>query len=451
MQALLIWAWKNINAIRKALIWLSATLVFLGITGFVVWDQNNIAKTALLPGTSTNGHYQFEQACNTCHTPFDGVPTKSCTQCHAEELKQADDSHRAKVFRDPRNAADLEKINAMECTTCHNEHSPEKVTELGVTIANDFCIHCHEKVADDRPSHKNLKFNNCRQCHNYHDNRALHEDHLEKHTNEPNTFVNTAVPLRTEKQFTTPPLQAKDLDWQQASNEQITQAWSTTRHAAVSINCSHCHQNPSTKTFTEATTIDSCKRCHTKQTEGFLAGKHGITTRIDPASSMSPSDARQPMYEEVLHKQLGCTSCHSDHTFDTRIAAVEPCMKCHADTHTQAYKQSKHYQLYLTELDSNRPTGKGVSCATCHMPRLKDTTSGSDSYYVQHNQNDNLRPNSKMVREVCQHCHGLEFTLNALADPALIENNFQETPSIALKSIPMVISRKNKKKITQTN
>ncbi len=443
MERILVWGWKYAKVIRRITTWLLATLIFLGISGFVIWDKSNIGKTALLPGQTTNGHYQFEQACELCHSAFDGVPNKSCLNCHEAELKISDDSHRAKVFRDPRNAADLEKINAMECTTCHNEHAPDSVTELGVTLANDFCIHCHEDVAEERTSHKGMAFNNCRLCHNYHDNRSLHEDHIAKHTDEPDTFKHATVPPRFVSTITNPPLHADALDWPQGTNDTITRDWASTRHAQASINCSQCHQDANTKQFSEATTFASCKRCHAKQADGFQTGKHGIRQQ-QGLSPMSPAEARLPMQADAMHKQLGCTSCHSDHVFDTRVAAVEPCMQCHADQHTQAYKQSPHYQLYLKELSGDLPKNSGVSCATCHMPRLRDHNSHEERYYVQHNQSDNLRPNSKMVRDVCQHCHGLRFTLDSLADAQLINNNFQGRSNIALKSIPMVISRIHK-------
>jgi hypothetical protein len=56
---------------------------------------------------------------------------------------------------------------------------------------------------------------------------------------------------------------------------------------------------------------------------------------------------------------------------------------------------------------------------------------------VQHNQNDNLRPNEKMVRSVCANCHGLEFSLDALADRALIDRCFDGPPSLHLDSARM--------------
>ena len=38
----------------------------------------------------------------------------------------------------------------------------------------------------------------------------------------------------------------------------------------------------------------------------------------------------------------------------------------------------------------------GVSCATCHLPRIE----GDQGVWVNHDQNANLRPNETMAREV---------------------------------------------------
>ena len=38
-------------------------------------------------------------------------------------------------------------------------------------------------------------------------------------------------------------------------------------------------------------------------------------------------------------------------------------------------------------------------------------------------------------------CHSLEFAIDALADPALIDNNFNGQPSAHIESIDMAIER----------
>ena len=69
------------------------------------------------------------------------------------------------------------------------------------------------------------------------------------------------------------------------------------------------------------------------------------------------------------------------------------------------------------------------------MPRVTDD---SGALIVQHNQNDNLRPNEKMLRDVCGACHGVPFALDALADRAVIEANFRSRPTTHLKSVDWV-------------
>ena len=54
---------------------------------------------------------------------------------------------------------------------------------------------------------------------------------------------------------------------------------------------------------------------------------------------------------------------------------------------------------------------------------------------VDHNQNDHLRPRDKMVRSSCMECHGLAFSLDSLADPALVTTNYRGRPSREVESI----------------
>jgi hypothetical protein len=150
-------------------------------------------------------------------------------------------------------------------------------------------------------------------------------------------------------------------------------------------------------------------------------------------SPMSPGAARLPMKRQAAHHELSCASCHQAHRFDTRHAAVAACLSCHNDQHSLAYEKSIHAQLWRDETSGKLPPGSGVSCATCHLPR--EVHGGQ--VRVQHNQNDNLRPNEKMVRSVCVNCHGLEFSLDALADRALIDRCFDGSPSPHIDSARM--------------
>lgn len=163
-------------------------------------------------------------------------------------------------------------------------------------------------------------------------------------------------------------------------------------------------------------------------------------------SSMSPSQARMPMKSDAHDKVVTCNTCHSAHRYDTRKAAMESCLGCHDDIHSKAYSGSPHHRLWQAELSGSAPEGSGVSCATCHMPRAKVKEDGIERVAVTHNQNANLRPNSKMIRTVCSECHGLGFTLEALADPDLLLNNYSGAPKKRIESLEMVRTRQRNKR-----
>jgi hypothetical protein len=72
------------------------------------------------------------------------------------------------------------------------------------------------------------------------------------------------------------------------------------------------------------------------------------------------------------------------------------------------------------------------------MPRVDfDVNDWMSRIMVEHNQNATLSPNEKMIRPACLHCHGLAFTLDALADEALIETNFQGRPTVHVESMEL--------------
>jgi hypothetical protein len=167
--------------------------------GAVLTTPGVRTKTMFLPGATTDGHYQIEIACETCHTPFQGVSNDACLGCHGEELAAVDDSHPRSKFTDPRNADLLTRLDATLCVTCHREHRPEMTRAMGVTLPDDYCHTCHVDVGADRPSHAGLGFETCASagCHNFHDNTALYEDFLVAHAGDPALRPAPRVPPRS--------------------------------------------------------------------------------------------------------------------------------------------------------------------------------------------------------------------------------------------------------------
>ncbi len=419
-----------------------------------------IDQSLFMPGPLSPGHHQLEDSCGTCHTSQfggDEVLQNACVQCHGDEREDGIDSHPITKFEDPRNAERLEKINATFCVTCHVEHQPAITLKDGLTQPKDICAHCHIDIAEERPSHVGMPFETCASsgCHNYHDNRALYTKFLTRHKDDPDHLEN---PFVSDKEYADLvyeimeyphdryPIEALDITQIDAPDSveisaEIEAEWRDTAHAAAGVNCSSCHQ-PADESgelsgWVDSPGVEGCQSCHGVEVEQFGQGKHGMRLAQD-LSPMTPAMANLPMHEESSHQELTCNSCHTAHDFNVVTASVEACQSCHADDHTVAYEQSAHYGLWLDEVEGGAEPGSGVSCATCHMPREStEINDWMERVVVNHNQNDTLSPNSKMIRPVCLSCHGLEFSINALADDALIERNFNGLPSVHIESIDL--------------
>ena len=456
-------------------------------------------RRPLLVGRTTDAHHQIEMACETCHAavPFAGAEAaeralnETCRNCHEDELDAAADSHPRSMFRNPRMAAYWEKLDARLCTSCHVEHRPEITRTGAVTVATDFCVACHseggEDVRFDRPSHAGLAFETCATagCHNYHDNRALYEDFLTGHAGEP--AIRPAPVHAAAARFRTrerPAAAALDRDDAVApvaafADPGILIEWAGSGHAAAGVNCGDCHaeglaadSGPAEVAahWAEAPSTGACRTCHEPQANSFVRGRHGMRehpgvapprnpaaglervglSRLVPGivadwladpvppARMTTGEARLPMRAGAdAHRTLDCGACHRPHDVDTARAAVEACASCHADRHTRAYFESPHHILWQAELSGEAPPGAGVSCATCHMPM----TESRETIAANHNQNDTLRPNEKMIRPVCLDCHGLQFSLDALADGDLIDRNFRGPPGVHVESVEWAVRR----------
>ncbi|EDY83821.1 hypothetical protein VDG1235_3448 [Verrucomicrobiia bacterium DG1235] len=434
---------------RKKLQWILAALAPLWLAFHFSASIKGEKQNAFMPGDASHGHHQIQLQCSACHTEDMGVKHDACASCHQEELDRVADSHPVTKFLDPRNADRVAILDARKCVTCHVEHQPDQTAQMGVTLPEDYCYFCHQDVAEERPTHEGLPFNSCSTtgCHNFHDNSALYEDFLEKHLDDPIHKPDPSVPPRTlyqnwahENETSPLSLAQRDAPTSTHYSQDIAFEWSTSSHAQAGVNCMDCHQSEQSSDWVAKPGIASCQNCHDYETDTFLQSRHGM--RLDLGlSPMTPAHAKLPMHAGAGHKELSCVSCHDDHSFETRFAAVNACMSCHDDSHTNSYKESKHYQLWLAESNGTAPAGTGVSCATCHLPRVEVTEFGETLTKVLHNQNDVLRPNEKMIRPVCIQCHGVGFSIDALADPNLLENNFSGPSSIHVESLEMVVEK----------
>ena len=174
---------------------LAATYLYVALPDA---DTPSQMSTMYLPGKTTCGHYQIEMNCSECHDNGGAATDASCIRCHAADLKASRDTHAKSKFNDPLKAVLLEKIDATSCLTCHVEHAEDQTLEMGVTVPSDYCFHCHEDVAEDRPSHASYKFDSCANagCHNYHDNTGLYENFLKTRHGEPEVLEESVNPQR---------------------------------------------------------------------------------------------------------------------------------------------------------------------------------------------------------------------------------------------------------------
>jgi hypothetical protein len=438
---------------RTAALWI-VWLLFTAVTGVALALQltQGENRSLFLIGETTSGHYQIEMACEACHSePFGGreVLQEACRNCHAEELELADDSHPKSKFTDPRNADRVAILDARYCVTCHREHRPKLTEAMGVTLPEDYCFYCHRDIGEERPSHAGLGFDTCASagCHNFHDNRALYEDFLISHAHQAALVAPSKVPALSGyamiDRAEADPLSAADIQApEEARPSDVVMAWEHSAHARAGVGCQDCHQPRPGQDWDARPETTVCADCHQPQFETWQSGKHGMRTAQD-LTPMRPAWARLPMRPEAFDEDLSCASCHGPHAVDTRRAAIEGCLNCHADDHSLAFEDSPHFRLWQLETEGSADPRTGVSCATCHLPREQSASHGHAVVIANHNQNANLRPNEKMLRSVCMSCHGLGFAMDALADEELIRRNFKGQPTKQLTSIEMALQRQS--------
>ena len=430
----------------KKIYWACWAILTLAIGGYFFYTMFAAEdKSDLLIGEATHGHFQIELSCGSCHTEAFGggeVLQNACVDCHGEELKQARDSHPRKKFTDPRNADLVDILDARYCVSCHTEHQQEQTHEMGVTVPDDYCFHCHVDVGKERASHKDLPFDSCATagCHNFHDNTALYEDFLVENSGQPwlSAVASLALPnAAKEKAPTTVTGRSQAFTQHISDHPDIEQQVLVSSHGQAGVSCAGCHTGED-KQWIEKPEPAACQSCHSKETESFLASKHGMRLAAG-LDAMRPGISNMPFKANAAELEQGCNACHSAHEFNPQQAAVDSCVACHDDNHTRNFFASPHGELTQQAQSGALPWEQAVTCATCHLPR--ETHKKSDIVSVQHNQNFNLRPNEKMIRTVCMSCHSLEFSIDALADEVVINNNFKGKPHDHIPSVDWAVDR----------
>jgi uncharacterized paraquat-inducible protein A len=98
----MIWVWKNVKKIALYSLWL---LLMLGLAFYFYNKLSAKDKTILIQGETSNGHYQIEESCESCHETKEKqslgeAKQGKCLACHKEKKRAntKSNSHRAKLF-----------------------------------------------------------------------------------------------------------------------------------------------------------------------------------------------------------------------------------------------------------------------------------------------------------------------------------------------------------------
>ena len=217
----------------------------------------------------------------------------------------------------------------------------------------------------------------------------------------------------------------------------ITGLWQNSAHALNDVNCASCHQDSETKEFMAVPNHETCQSCHEQAVDTFLLSKHGIRL-LEGDEPLTPAMARLPMKHDAMDKQMNCNACHNVHSANTVEASVDACLTCHNDNHSLNYQNSRHAELFAASKELPRPGPGAVSCSTCHLPRETHGQGDSQAVKVNHNNTYNLKPQDRMVGDVCMNCHGIEYSYNSIFDPELVEANFDRPPTLEMETFDLM-------------
>ena len=282
----------------------------------------------------------------------------------------------------------------MQCVTCHVEHRPEITLPMGVTLAADFCAHCHQDIAKDRPSHKGMAFNTCNSagCHKFHDNRALYEDFLAKHLNEP--AQQGEAPQLPARNFREVAGGMARLSGRSFPSEGTNRCRCAARIHARAQGRGRLARDGTCAFRRELQRLPQGGE-RRRRSVGEAPRPQGVRDlprdrrpkAISPASTacgsrkdsrpMTPRRARQPM-----HAKAGDNRARMRELPRARTASIrrKPRSKrAWAATATSTRKPTSAHRItrYGRKSSPARPpAGSGVSCATCHLPREEYRAAG---------------------------------------------------------------------------
>jgi len=324
--------------------------LFLGSTG----ARADTLERLLMPGKLVAGHAKFENACKTCHEPFDkSKQRRLCLECHkpvARDISKKAGFHGRSA-----------RIRVVECKACHTDHKGRKADIVGLDrdnfrhAATDFplsgaharancglchregrkfrdaptqCVACHKGV--DR--HKGRMGDRCRNCHNERGWSSVRFDHGK-----------TRFPLYGMHERTA-----------------CKSCHPNERYKDTPAICASCHKLNDVHGGRYGA---KCENCHTPKSWSAITFDHGRHTKY-------PLVGR--------HKTTGCVACHKAGLYRDKLKTA--CVACH-------------------KFDDEHKGRNGAKCESCHSPR------GWKKASFNHNRNTKFALRGKHASLACGACH----------------------------------------------
>ncbi len=138
-------------------------IIFILITGLIVWITIQFPKTMVNPGDLTTGHQNLSDNCYSCHKPFWGISNENCIKCHTlSEIGKDTVSKKDKILFH-------ETLSNQSCGECHTDHIGKNPDIKFTGFKHDLlpeknlsdCNSCHKKPEDKLHSSISPSCNNC--------------------------------------------------------------------------------------------------------------------------------------------------------------------------------------------------------------------------------------------------------------------------------------------------
>lgn len=355
-----------------------------------------IASAQISPGPLSRPHQSLNgpTQCASCHK-FGGQAALKCLSCHTEIAKRlanhtglhatynipAGSSQECARCHSEHNGEDFPLIKwdtktfnhkdagyilegkhaGLACNKCHNAThiSPEERGTIKDNLNRSYlglsnaCVTCHED------QHKGRLGQNCLQCHNYQDWKAIKVEQFDhSKTRYPLTGLHAQV---------------------QCAKCHANGPEGKPQYVGIPFNqCSDCHNDPHHSSFAQG-----CSSCHS--TAGWKKiSLQSISEKFDHSKTKYPLLGK--------HLAVGCEQCHANGDFKKPLAFAH-CTDCHKpDPHKGQFEKraggiecstchtvqgwSPSTFTVKEHTTSAYPLEGGharVQCAKCHIPRGKDT------------------------------------------------------------------------------